>query len=292
MREEWLRERAKGLGGSDAPAVCGVSPWKSPYQVWLEKRGEAEPQEDNEPMFWGRTLEPVIRQRYADVTGRTVVVPNEILRHPKYDWMIANIDGEVPGERILEIKTARSADGWGEPGSAEIPETYIIQVQHYMIVRAYPVADVAALIGGNDFRIYEVPADPELQQLILDREAAFWDMVLKGTPPDPTTYADVKQLFGRTSKALKIQATDMVIAAIQRLKEIKALSEEEEKLKTLIMAYMEENDTLVDNGNVLATWKLGKPAKRFDAKALQDAHPDIYKEFLKEGEPSRRLLIK
>lgn len=292
MREEWLRERAKGLGGSDAPAVCGVSPWKSPYQVWLEKRGEAEPQEDNEPMFWGRTLEPVIRQRYADVTGRTVVVPNEILRHPKYDWMIANIDGEVPGERILEIKTARSADGWGEPGSAEIPETYIIQVQHYMIVRAYPVADVAALIGGNDFRIYEVPADPELQQLILDREAAFWDMVLKGTPPDPTTYADVKQRFGRTSKALKIQATDMVIAAIQRLKEIKALSEEEEKLKTLIMAYMEENDTLVDNGNVLATWKLGKPAKRFDAKALQDAHPDIYKEFLKEGEPSRRLLIK
>lgn len=289
---DWHDQRKRGIGGSDAPAICGVSPWKSPYQVWLEKRGEAEPQEDNEPMFWGRTLEPVIRQRYADVTGRQVMLPNTILRHPNIEWMLANVDGIADGGRVLEVKTARSPDGWGEPGSAEIPEPYIIQVQHYMVVTHLPVADVAALIGGNDFRIYEVPADPELQQLILDREAAFWEMVMNGTPPDPTTYSDVRHRFGRTSKALKIQATDMVIAAIRRLKEIKSLSEEEEKLKTLVMAYMEENDTLVDNENVLATWRMSKAAKRFDAKALQETHPDIYKEFLKEGEPSRRLLIK
>src|SRR5512139_912790 len=94
MREEWLKERSNGIGGSDAAPICGLSPWKSAYQVWLEKRGEADgPQQDNEPMFWGRTLEPVIRQRYADVTGRTVTVPNEILVHPKYDWMLASLDG-------------------------------------------------------------------------------------------------------------------------------------------------------------------------------------------------------
>lgn len=292
MREEWLKARTKGIGGSDAPAICGVSPWKSPYQVYLEKRGESDPQDDNEPMFWGRTLEPVIRQRYADVTGRTVTVPNEILVHPRHNWMIANIDGEVPGERILEVKTARYADGWGEPGSAEIPEAYIIQVQHYMIVRAYPVADVAALIGGNDFRIYTVHADAELQDLILQREADFWEMVKAGTPPDPTTFTDLKQRFGAASKAQTVQANLEVMKAIARLKEIKALSSEEESLKAVIMAALKESDTLIDGNKVLATWKAQKGATRFDTKAFQEMEPELYKQFLKESDPVRRLLIK
>ena len=243
-------------------------------------------------MFWGRTLEPVIRQRYADVTGRTVTVPNEILRHPQHDWMLANIDGEVTGERILEVKTARSAEGWGEPWSADIPEAYIIQVQHYMIVRAYPVADVAALIGGNDFRIYTVPADAELQDLIIHREAAFWDMVKAGTPPDPTTFADLKQRFGAVSKAQTVQASPEVIAAVGWLKEIKKITSQEEEYKAMIMAHLKEADTLIDGNKVLCTWKAQKGAKRFDAKAFQDIEPELYKQFLKEGDPVRRLLIK
>jgi len=292
MEKDWLEKRQKGIGGSDAPAVCGLSPWKTPYQVYLEKRGEAQPQEDNDSMFWGRTLEPVIRQRYADVTGRTVTVPQNVLSHPSYDWMLGSLDGMTDDGRVLEIKTARLPVGWGEPGTDEIPEAYACQVQHYLTVTKLSVADVAVLIGGSDFRIYEVPADPELQDLIIEQEAAFWDMVQSGTPPDVVSYADIKQRFGRASKELRVQADHMTVAAIEKLKELKDLAKQEEVLKAHIMKVLGEADTLVVGDKILATWKLSKPTKRLDSKAFQEAHPELYSKFLKDGEPSRRFLVK
>jgi len=292
MDQDWLEQRRRGLGGSDAPAVCGISPWKSPYQVYLEKRGETEPQEDNEPMFWGRALEPIIRQRYADETGRTVVVPQQSLFHPKIEFMLASLDGIADGERVLEVKTARMPTGWGEAGSAEIPDIYMIQVQHYLAVTKLSVADVATLIGGNDFRIYEVPADTELQDLIIEKETAFWKMVQDGTPPDPVSFADLKQRFGSMSKAIRVQADQDVLAAIHRLKQIKELIKEEELMKAIIMAALKEADTLIDGESVLATWKAGKGATRFDQKEFQNSNPKLYAQFLKESDPVRRLLIK
>jgi putative phage-type endonuclease len=142
MDAQIYEERKKGIGGSDAPAVLGVSPWCTPYQVYLEKTGQIDRSlEDSESMFWGRTLEPVIRQRYADVTGRRVIIPDRILRHPGFGFMIGNLDGIAQDNRVLEVKTARTPEGWGEPGSNEIPDPYMIQVQHYMAITAFPVAD-------------------------------------------------------------------------------------------------------------------------------------------------------
>jgi len=292
-RQQWLKDRQKGIGGSDAPAILGISPWKTPLQVYLEKRGEAPGQEDNPSMRWGRNLEPVVRQAYADETGRRVAIPAVgILRHPRHDWMLASLDGIAEGDRVLEVKTARVAAGWGEPGTDEIPEPYQAQVQHYMAVTGFYVADVAVLIGGSDFRIYEVPADPELQELIIDQEAAFWDRVQHGVEPDPVSAADIKIKFGRHSVARQVQASPEVLAALRQLEDIKALKAEEEGARAVIQAHMGEADTLVDGEKVLATWKAGKPSKRFDATAFKAAHPELHTQFIKEGEPSRRFLIK
>lgn len=292
MREDWLEKRKQGIGGSDAPAVCGVSPWKSPYQVWVEKTGNADehPVEETEPMYWGKALEPAIRQRYADQTGRTVIVPKDILVHPKHDWMIGSLDG-LATDRVLEIKTSRTLQGWGEPGSDEIPDFYRIQVEHYMMITKLTLTDVAALIGGSDFRIYTVEADPVLQELILEREAQFWELVKKGTPPEPTAFSDIKSRY-RISKAVPIQATDLVIVAIEQLKKVKELTAEEEKYKAIIMGHMKDADTLMDEDKILATWKTAKASQRLDQKFLQEKYPDIYKECLKEADPIRRLLIK
>jgi putative phage-type endonuclease len=295
-KAQWLEERKKGIGGSDAGAVLGVSPWKTPLQVYLEKRGEAPGIEDNEYMKWGRNLEPLIRQEYANQTGREVIVPGEILHHPRYGWMLANLDGAVNGnspvKRVLEIKTARSADGWGEPGTDEIPDHYQAQVQHYMIVTGYPVADVAVLIGGSDFRLYEVPADPELHELMIEKEAAFWEQVQKGIEPDPVNAADIKAKFGRKSISEAVQASAEVAEAIDRLRQIKSLKKEEDELKAIIQGHMGFADTLVDNGKVLATWKAGKPPIRFDAAGFKAEYPDLYTQFAKPGEAARRFLIK
>lgn len=296
IKKLWLEERKKGIGGSDAAAICGLSPYKTPLQVWEQKRGLSGPPQDNESMLWGRTLEPVIRQRYSDLTGRPVRLPTEILQHPKFDFMLANIDGFTDEKRGVEIKTTAYPKDWGEPGTDEIPIGYIFQVQHYMVITGFPVFDVPVLIGGRDFRIYEVQEDKELQEMLMHKEAEFWELVKSGIPPAPVNYADVVRLY-RTSEAKTVTASGEVYSWLSELKifreQIKIQQEHEEYFKKKIMEAMKEADTLVDlKGNILATWKSGKPVKRVDLKALQKDAPVIYQEYLKEGEPSRRFLLK
>jgi putative phage-type endonuclease len=295
-KTDWLKARKKGLGGSDIGAIVGVNPYKTPLQVWEEKRSESIEQFDNESMYWGRKLEPVIRQRYSDETGREVLVPTEILVHPKYDFMLANIDGFTRDKRIIEIKTSAYPNGFGEPGTDEIPLHYLYQIFHYMIVTGYSVADVPVLIGGRDFRIYEVQADDELQQMIIAKEAEFWELVKSGVPPAPVNYADVVRLY-RKSEAKEVMASAEVETWVEGLKRIRAdmktLEANEEEVKRRIMEAMKEADTLTDPaGKVLATWKQGKGVKRFSSSALRSSEPEIYNKYLIEGESPRRFLLK
>lgn len=293
---EWLKERQKGIGGSDVAAICGVSPYRTPLQVWEDKRGTLLPREDNDAMFWGRTLEPVVRQRYTDVTGRPVRVPDGILKHPSIEYMLANIDGFTDDGRLIEIKTTAYSTDWGEPGTDEIPLGYMLQVQHYMIITAFPVADVPVLIGGRDFRIYEVQEDKELQTMLMEKEADFWQMVLSGTPPQPINYQDVIRLY-KKSEAKTVTATEEVLIWVENLRKsrssIKIYETVEEEAKRRIMEFMAEADTLTDlKGDTLATWRTGKESKRFDIKNFENAMPEMFKQFLITGEAQRRFLLK
>ena len=121
QREAFLAERMKGIGGSDVAAILGLSKWSTPYDVWQSKLGLADPTPDNDAMKWGRLLEPVVRQAYAERTGLAVAVPSDPLVMPGYDFARANLDGIREDGRIVEIKTARYADGWGDEGSDEVP---------------------------------------------------------------------------------------------------------------------------------------------------------------------------
>lgn len=296
-RADWLAARRSGIGGSDAAAVLGLSPWRTPLAVYLEKRGEGAESAETEPMRWGTRLEPLVRQEYADRAGEVVRVPDGLLRHPAHQWMLATIDGVTDSGRLVEIKTARSAEGWGEPGTDQVPQAYLIQVQHYLAVTALPVADVAVLIGGSDYRQYEVPADRELHEMLIEQEAAFWARVQSGEPPEPVNAADAARLWGRASREQRVVATDAVAEAVARLRALKLrraeMDAEEESARLAVMQALGEADTLVGvDGSVLCTWRAAKPAQRLDGAALKAARPDIYTQFLRAGEPSRRMLIK
>ena len=294
-RAAWLEQRRSGIGGSDAPAILGVSRFATPLDVYFDKRGLVADKPANGAMEWGTRLEPLVRQAYAEATGRTVRVPTTILRHPTHAFMLGSIDGVTDDGRLVEIKTARSAEGWGEPGSDEVPDAYLVQVQHYLTVTGLTLADVAVLIGGSDFRLYEVPADPDLQTILVDVEGAFWDRVQRGDPPDPITYADAQKRWP-TSAARIIQAPAEVFEAVQQLHAAKARETEAEKeadaLQATICAAMGEGDVLVYGDATLATWKAGKPPLRFNTDAFKAAHPDLYAEFAKPGNASRRFLLK
>ena len=259
LSKEDLKERQLGIGASDAAPALGMSKYKTPYQLWEEKTALEVVQFDSPILRRGRMFEPIIRQLYSDETGRAVKkVPS--MRSEKYPFMTASPDGYAEdGKRYVEIKTARNKSEWGEPGTDEIPLPYMIQVQHGLIVTGLEVADIPVSFSLDDFAIYEVPADRELQEMIIEKEATFWELVKNRIPPEPSNYVDVYRRFAK-SMPKNIQADSDIVGAVQALKSVKLsqkeLKEREDQLKTMIGKYMAEADTLIDfDGNTLATWK-------------------------------------
>lgn len=291
----WLLERKQGIGGSDAAVILGLSKWKTPYQLYLDKTSTDVAREDDSPVIeWGKRLEPVIRQKYVDLTGHTVFVPGDdkIIAHPSIPWMLASLDGivNVDGGRVFEAKNSRVGDIWGDPGTDQVPEAYLVQVQHYMGVTGFELADMAVLLFGHDFRIFEIPRDDDVIGIIMEAEEMFWKRVQDRDPPEPKTLSDLKLAFGRASKSAKVQATADVITAWDRLKDLKELAKEEDELKAVIIKHLGEADTLVDGDIVLATYKATKPGRRVDTDKLKSA--GLYEEYSNVTPPTRRLLLK
>ena len=296
-RSKWLAARRTGIGGSDAAAAAGLSPWTTRLALYFDKIGQASEIEENADMRRGTLLEPVVRQLYADATGDEVVQPGELIRHPTLPFALANLDGIVRGrDKLLECKTARNRAGWGEPGSADIPINYLCQVQHCMAVAELDRADVAVMFGTDfEFAIYEVPADAEFQSLLFEREAEFWQMVERRIPPDPQTASDVKLRWPRSRPSgiaggeREASAAIILAAVRERRKEIEAI---EERAEAILKLAIQENEALKIDGRIVATWKSSKDSEKFDLAAFKSAHPKLYKKFLKSAPGSRRFLLK
>lgn len=299
-RADWLKLRRRGIGGSDVAAIIGISKWRTPLDIYNDKTEEGEPaddqEEDNPSMEWGRRLEPVIREKYADATGFRVSKPNAMFVNTGHPFMIADVDGICEDGRILECKTARSGKDWGEEGTDEIPQYYQTQVQHYMAVLGAPVCDVAVLIGGSDFRIYTVRRDQELIDLLINDEEEFWEKhVVPGIPPAPMSISEMAATYP-DSNGGEVEATSEIADALKEMviteREVAEKKAHLDGLKAEVQGYMEESEKLLINGAPVATWKTSKPRVTFDTNAFGKAEPDLYHKYLKEGAPTRRFMVR
>lgn len=297
-REDFLIARKNGIGGSDIGAIIGVSPFKSPVDVFLAKTTPNPEEEHNELFYWGHALEAPIAHRFASDHGVDVIRDVPIRHHPDHEWMIANVDGIInKSERgILEIKTVSAFGGhaWGVEGTNEVPLAYVSQCIWYMAVFDYPYAKIAALFGGNDYREFHIERDRELETILIEKGREFWfNHVLAGVPPDAHTASDAHRLFPRDT-GTTMEADTELANLYWRLKSAKAqakLSDDEvEALTTRIKLRMGDAATLTLGGEVLATWKT-QTARRFDSKAFEAAHPDLCEQFRKTSE-SRVFRIK
>lgn len=185
----WLEARKRGIGGSDVAAIMGLSPWKSPLEVWLEKTGRADAPDlsDKESVAMGTELESVVldmyRRRHPDHAAQRV---NAILTSMYRPWAQASLDGIVRdpelGWGVLEIKTGSKESEWQDG----VPLHYLTQVTHYLSVTGYAFADVAALIGdfGLHYHEFRVMRDEEDLQAVVERVDEFWaDYVEKDAMP-------------------------------------------------------------------------------------------------------------
>lgn len=178
--EEFVASRKNYLGASDAPAVMGVSPWTTQYQLWEDKLGLAPPKEDNYHMKRGRELEPVARDAYMMETGH-VVEPKMVI-HPEIKYMMANFDGISEDHKIaVEIKCPGEKDHLlAKEGM--VPEKYMPQLQHQLAVIGVNQLHYFSYRDG-DTALIEVGRDESYIKKLLVEERKFWKCVETLTPP-------------------------------------------------------------------------------------------------------------
>jgi putative phage-type endonuclease len=206
LRKQWLEARRQGIGGSDAPVVLGLSPWKSPLALWAEKTGLAEPEDISEKEYveWGHILEEPIARKYVQLTGRTLIDHGRhyIFRNwPLRDYMICTIDREImpapdkPGPGILSIKTvaAFKSGEWEE----EPPLMYQVQIQHEICVTNHEWGSFAVLIGGQKFGWCDAERNQRFCSYLIEKEEEFWDGVIRGIPPEPDASDSTREALRR-----------------------------------------------------------------------------------------------
>jgi putative phage-type endonuclease len=179
--------RRSGIGGSDAGAILGVSPWTSALELWEQKRGIVQDERvPSERMVWGTRLEHAILAGYEEDEGVKLRKTGRVFRrHADFPFVVGHPDA-IADDRIVEAKAVGFLDErWGEPGSEDVPVHYFAQVQHYMMLTGRPRADLAALVGGRELRVYVIPAAPAFQEALLQEERDFWLRVVEDVPPPP-----------------------------------------------------------------------------------------------------------
>lgn len=299
--DEWLKLRSKGLGGSDIGSVLGLNPYKSPYQVWLEKTGQLEPEDlsDKVAIQIGNELEDLVARMFTQQTGKSVRKDNKTHYHKEYPFLLANIDRKVTAEHaLLECKTtsAFNADQWK---GDNIPASYLMQVQHYLNVLDYKHAYIAVIIGNHDFVWKEIERDDELIELYTKQVVEFWNVnVLGGQPPEIDGSTVTKQALDEKYSDLSKMPVAMDSKQIERVQYLVSLKEDEKRLKTMKQAeenYLKEFMGLHDtqelySENLKVTWK-PYTSRRLDSKRLKEERPDIYEEYSTEA-IAKRFLVK
>jgi putative phage-type endonuclease len=301
-------DRLKGIGGSDAAVVVGLSPFKSPYQLYLEKRGEAPlDEEETFRMQLGNILEEPIAQLYCERTGRTVR-RQPLAVHDEYSFMLANIDRQIlkdpRGPGIYEGKTTNEWSGREIHGADDIPDHYYIQAQHYMAVYDYAWASFGILVGTARFVWCDILRNDEVIKELIEQEAEFWDRVQTGRPPaidgSARTGDLIKKLYPKdTGKSITIDHPELIKAA----SEFTALKQQEKhieaelkRLGNMLKSAIGDASTAVFPGFGEITWKASKETVKesLDLVKLQADFPDAYAAcFSSETVPgSRRFLPK
>jgi putative phage-type endonuclease len=284
--EEWLKQRQRGIGGSDAAAICGLNPWKSPITVYLDKIGQSETAEDNERMRIGRDLEDYVAQRFSEATGLKVRRRNAILQHSEYPFMLANVDRLIVGkDEGLECKVTNSyaKKEWEE----EIPPHYEIQCHHYMMVTGYKAWWIAVLIGNEKFIYKKINRDEEVINYLISLEKSFWENhVLSRQMPAPDGSYDADKLIksmypeSKKGKILSINKDEFKNKLKRRdeiMELIKKLEREKNQIDQEIQFAMKEAERAYISNRVVSWSTVHRT--RFNYKDFKKDYPDLYKQY-------------
>lgn len=307
-------DRKKFIGGSDAAAVMGLSRYKTALQVWALKTGQIEAPnlDDVVSVQLGNKLEQAVCELFMEETGKKVQRVNDTIFHPEHDFIGANIDRRVVGERAgFEAKTTsqfKSKEWQGQ----EIPAEYYCQCVHYMAVTGWPVWYLGVLIGNTTFvwkvlvrtdadvdlsqfppdKIYRI--EPKIINQIVEREVDFWNnYVVPKVMPMQISANDSDVLFDlfpssqpESTVELGDDASKICESLDSMEADLKVLEKEIEQQKNTLKAFLKDNEAGL-TPKYKITWK-NQLARRMDTSLFKKEQPEMYNRY--SPERSSRVL--
>lgn len=294
--DEWLKAREAGIGASEVAAILGLSPWETPFSLWLKKTHQVPPTEETDAMRRGHYLEDAVVQWWMHETGEQVIKASAadiIYVHPEHPYMRVTPDRIVKGrKKILEVKS--TAISMGE----SIPDYYLAQVTYQMYVTGIHQAELIYIQGGLTFGRFIVEYDEAFANFIASEVQKFWiENVLGGKEPDAINVSDLAVKVPKSTPEKSIRADDTATAQIAEIREKKAqyeaLGKEIETLQDSLKMYMTDSEAILDEtGAVLITWKSGKDKTSFDSKTFATENPELYAKYCKTVPGARTFIIK
>lgn len=310
LRDTWPNKRQGFIGGSDAAAIVGLSPWATPLELWTEKTGRKEPKPETrqrERMFArGKKLEPFIVEMTVDKLTEDMGLDVELLcvnehySDPEHPWMRCEIDFElrVSGTVLIGDKyvtfdnevinaDAKSVSGfarkkWGEEDTEDVPIEYATQFMFGLMLTGRRYCLVAALRSFDDVEIYWTVRSDEVIELMRPRILEYWvNHVVADVPPDPMNFSDIKYLFPADNGQAR-EATDEIASKaaqyVAAKRQEKLGKDAADILQFELGEFISPYARLTYQGQALLTWK-GQSDTRLDQEALEREHPELFAKF-------------
>jgi predicted phage-related endonuclease len=192
-------DRRRFIGGSDARVIMGDDEARL-TRLWLEKRGELEPEQlgDNLMVQLGLATEDLNRHWFERNTGHAIADVQKQIQHPIHKWMAATLDGRVEGTGAVFEAKFMLPWAFSEEAAAE---KHMAQLQHNMWVTTSRIAVLSIITGGGKWVEITIHADPLYQHLLLTAEKKFWRCVQSGETP---------RLFGIEPPRPRLEAVKVV----------------------------------------------------------------------------------
>lgn len=199
-REEWLKGREKGIGGSDASCILGLNPWKSNVELFEEICGKPSVIKENDAMKYGTEAEKYLRELFRLDYPQFDVYYEEFnsWTNDNYPFAKASLDGWLTDKygrkgiwecKTTEISSRTAREKWED----RIPDNYYCQLLHYFMVTEFDFAILKAQLKSRlqdgsillrtkhyTFERKEVIEDIEW---LTEKEQEFWEAVKQGKRP-------------------------------------------------------------------------------------------------------------
>ena len=226
--QHWHALRARTIGASEVAALFNQSPWMTRYGLWHLKKGTVERPDfgDNERIFWGSKLEPVIAAGIAEKEGWDIRKVHRYLLHKSVPRMGASLDFEIinhpDGAGCFEVKNVdRSVfyENWWVNDRLEPPIHIELQLQHQLAVSGRNWGAVGALVGGNECHVVTRSRHETIISQIEKAVSDFWKSLDEDREPpvyDERDYDEVRRVFGLSVGGKEIDLTETNAASLCR----------------------------------------------------------------------------